>query len=304
MKFFEILFDEGDWISYGNIYTNIVKPLPTSGTHEFFSINPISAIKDYSGKSDSGRRADINVTKFRNFLFEFDNISLEDQLKVINSVDIPFTSVVYSGSKSYHCIISLEKPLDAEVHTKAGVNEYKRTWERLAARIDLDARKILNYDLDHVVDPSCKNPSRFSRFPGNIRDTGKEQKLIKLEKRLKQDKFKQILSNCPEVFKSDIQKIQAPEFEIMSKEAFWACCSEGLYNKIKFCSRWVSDTNMYPEIYRLTLWAIDETNVEKSVWCDIMEEYVLPELASVGYDLDKCSLGIDHAYSFKGAESE
>ena len=61
----------------------------------------LNAIKD--------RRMDDNVTSLRNFLLEFDGIPLEDQLKVVKESGIPYSAITYSGSKSYHFIVSLAR---------------------------------------------------------------------------------------------------------------------------------------------------------------------------------------------------
>jgi hypothetical protein len=122
----------------------------------FFSINPIHET-----------RADKNVTSFRNFLIELDSIPLSEQIQYVTS-KIPIdmiTSIVYSGSKSYHFIISLETPLpDLE------------TYQQVARRL---------HKLVPASDKTQKNPSRFSRLPFRTRpDTGLEQTLIRLGSRV------------------------------------------------------------------------------------------------------------------------
>jgi len=124
----------------------------------FFSINPMDPNKT---------RADSSVTKYRNFLIEMDRIALDKQEQHISEIGMPYSTAVFSGSKSLHFIISLETPLD---------NEYM--YRALGKRIF----KAVGDDL---VDQSVKNPSRFSRLPGHIRlDTGKEQKLLAIKGRV------------------------------------------------------------------------------------------------------------------------
>ena len=156
-KFLETLFDADERIClsdtpYGIATFPIGKaPHPTS---VFFSINPMHTT-----------RADANVTCFRNILLEIDSMPLAQQRPYIASKKIPVTSVVYSGGKSYHFILSLAQPCSTR-------EEYDQLVRRL--------HKLLP-----EVDPTTKNPSRFSRLPDVIRpDTGKEQTLMYLGPRI------------------------------------------------------------------------------------------------------------------------
>lgn len=119
----------------------------------FFSINPMHT-----------SRADANVTCYRNILLEIDSLPLDQQLAYIQ-YKVPVTSIVYSGGKSYHFIISLAEPCSTK-------DEYDLLVKRL--------HKLLP-----KVDPTTKNPSRFSRMPGTVRpDTGKLQELLFLGSRI------------------------------------------------------------------------------------------------------------------------
>jgi hypothetical protein len=78
---------------------------------------------------------------------------------------IPVSSVVYSGGKSLHFIISLTEPLPNSV-------EYKNLALRLLKMFP-------------QADKTCKNPSRLSRLPGVIRpETNKMQELRYLGNRV------------------------------------------------------------------------------------------------------------------------
>lgn len=131
----------------------------------FFSINPMHT-----------SRADANVTYYRNILLEIDSLPLDEQLRYMDG--IPVTSIVYSGGKSYHFIISLEQPCKTR-------EEYDLLVKRL--------HKLLP-----EVDPTTKNPSRFSRLPGAIRpDTGKLQELIYLGNRVNNGQLDALLPILP-----------------------------------------------------------------------------------------------------------
>ena len=124
----------------------------------FFSINPMDRNKT---------RSDSAVILYRNILIEIDKISVEHQQAHILGSEMPYSTAVFSGSKSVHYIISLEEPLPNEQAYRAVV---KRVYKAVG---------------DDLVDQSCKNPSRFSRLPGHIRaDTGLEQKLLGIRGRV------------------------------------------------------------------------------------------------------------------------
>lgn len=134
-----------------------VWPYP-SDRDVFFSINSMHT-----------SRADANVTCLRNFLIEIDSMPLDDQISYVTG-KVPVTSIVFSGSKSYHFIISLETPLA----TKA---EY-----------DSVARRLLK--LLPAADKSCKNPSRLSRLPLAVRpETNLVQRLVLLNERIPNDQL-------------------------------------------------------------------------------------------------------------------
>src|SRR4051812_43576848 len=61
-------------------------------------------------RNDRGRRADCNVSAFRNILVEMDSVPLAEQWTVIRDCGMPFTTSVYSGGKSIHFVISLSDP--------------------------------------------------------------------------------------------------------------------------------------------------------------------------------------------------
>lgn len=124
----------------------------------FFSINPMDDLKT---------RADSSVTKYRNILVEMDKVPLDKQDQHVAEIGMPYSTAVFSGSKSIHFIISLEQELTDE-----------QLYRSLVKRV----YKAVGEDL---VDKSCINPSRFSRLPGHIRsDTGKEQKLLAVKERV------------------------------------------------------------------------------------------------------------------------
>jgi len=153
--FYATLFDPEDYVCWSpnpyGVQSRPVTDLMNSTANCFFSINPLK-----------GKRCDANVTSYRNILLEFDTISLTEQLKLIAT--IPHSTLVYSGGKSYHAIISLEEACAT-----------KDDYDKLVRRI---------YDRLPDVDKSAKNPSRFSRAPGAKRDSGAVQDLIEVKEQV------------------------------------------------------------------------------------------------------------------------
>jgi hypothetical protein len=153
MEYLKVLFEPGELICTGDMYSVAVHTQDKAHGN-FISINPL---KD--------KRLDANVTAHRNFLIEMDQpgLGLEDQMAIAEKARLPWSVAVWSGSKSVHFIVSLEKPLD------------EKTWRAWAAAM---IKAIPG------ADQSTKNPSRFSRLPGAYRADKKSiQKLIAVKGR-------------------------------------------------------------------------------------------------------------------------
>ena len=112
---------------------------------------------------DCVNRRDDNCIQHTRFLFEMDNVPLQEQISYLKRNKEYITRCVYSGSKSLHMIIQF--PDDWESTCK---DNYKEIWQ------------ILNQILfESQCDYACSNPSRLTRRPGAYRaDTKKLQKLL------------------------------------------------------------------------------------------------------------------------------
>lgn len=132
----------------------------------YFCINPLAATDAQPHQSwhsaAIGRRADCNVTSYRNILCEFDSGSIAEQRAIVASM--PYSTLVFSGGKSLHAIISLESPC-------TDLASYKRLCKRIYAK------------LGDTVDKSASNPSRLSRCPHAMRGDVK-QELLDVRKRV------------------------------------------------------------------------------------------------------------------------
>ena len=116
-----------------------------------------------------GFRNDSNVSAYRNFLFEIDVGNTDSQLKYREALGLPISAAIFSGNRSVHFLVCLEKALDEKVY-------------RLLYQWTLN--------IGTLFDKNVKTPSKSVRIPGAVRpDTGKEQKLIELRSKVKLEDF-------------------------------------------------------------------------------------------------------------------
>ena len=101
----------------------------------------------------SRARKDENVYSMRNFLFECDSSSLEEQQKRIRFLVEKniINRVVFSGNKSYHCRITINEEPESIEH-------YKWLWNKLNDKY-----------FSIAADKACSNPARLTRKPNGIR---------------------------------------------------------------------------------------------------------------------------------------
>ena len=112
---------------------------------------------------DCRNRTDDNCIQHTRFLFEMDNVPLQEQISYLRRNKEYITRCVFSGSKSLHIVIQFDDDWESTCE-----DNYKEIWH------------IINQILfDTKCDIACSNPSRLTRRPGAIRaDTTKEQKLV------------------------------------------------------------------------------------------------------------------------------
>ena len=100
-------------------------------------------------------RQDEDCTAFRNFLVEIDTGNLKSQIEYVKSRKMPYSAIIFSGNKSMHFLISLDKDLADEKSYRA-ISEW-----------------ILG--IMTMADPMTKNPSRSIRIPGGMRKEGRQR---------------------------------------------------------------------------------------------------------------------------------
>lgn len=180
----------------------------TSDMINMISVNPVTP---------GERRMDTKVTSFRGFLIEMDDGKLSEQMKYIKESGLPFSACVFSGSKSLHFGIVLDKSLPS-------LSVYRMVSRWIVRILD-------------KADNQTINPTRSIRFPDNKRrvyarapeggskkipmvvpfDERKPQKLVELKERVTQAELftwlskhkdkkpkirkKKLLTNTPASFK-------------------------------------------------------------------------------------------------------
>lgn len=263
-----------------NIWTgNKYEILPPEKS-EFFCINPLKNLNN---------RTNDNVLETRNFLMEFDDAPVEEQEAAVSTLEkngLKVASAVYSGSKSVHIIFSLAETLNVD---------YRAAWLALATEV-LELTNL-------IADPSCKNEARLSRLAGVTRpDTGKPQELLhlggyitnaKLSQLINKHKIKtsKVLTESTAV-NPDMSLVKF-KFEISKFE------NKGLYSKLRGARHWAKPVNMYPELFKLTNWAIDSTGVPRETFIQYAQEKIYQHLLNVGYPADKLDKAIHNAYDYK-----
>lgn len=105
-----------------------------------------------------GFRRDENVTAYRTFMIECDDMTIAQQWEYVNNMEFPYSYCCYSGGKSLHFAMVLDHDIPSE-------DMYRHIYEW-----------ILNIMTE--ADQKTKNPTRSVRFPGAIKYGRDEQKLM------------------------------------------------------------------------------------------------------------------------------
>lgn len=266
-------------------------------TSTLFSINPLdpnwAEHARLCQQSPSTPRFSLNVTKFRNFIFESDILSPDEQLiEWLKLAElIPIKHLTFSGGKSYHAIISCLDELPFEPHTIAGVQAYKQTWKGLKSFLEFNSKLSL--------DASTKDPSRLTRIPGAFRGT-MLQSAIEFQARFitSMELLRITASHMPlqtAAIKATWDAVGVSNLTLLLEKP----AHRYLNNKLKNPAKWIGPTNMYPALLRLTLWAIDELNPTYDAWLEALSTDVLPAIRATGYPRD-LTIAIKAAYIYKG----
>ncbi len=166
LDFIEALFDIDDLVAWGK--NDAYCAYPKSPWPEMlhtdavkFCINPLK-----------GKRCGKNVTQINSLLFEMDKdingriIPPKEQLCMFEDSGLPFTTMTWSGTKSMHVIVRLEKPVPEKW--------FRPLWQAIA-------RVLVSKGLP--IDPATMKIPQISRLPLSYRN-GKLQRLIRVNKRV------------------------------------------------------------------------------------------------------------------------
>lgn len=118
------------------------------------SINPLSE----THKEDTWTTCK-NVQR-RNLMFEFDYKTYEEQLQILEKVKPIISRAVFTGNKSIHFIVSLDKTIPSE-------ERYRQVWDWYNE----------NY-FDGEADPGTRSSHVYTRIPGMKNANGNDQKLL------------------------------------------------------------------------------------------------------------------------------
>jgi hypothetical protein len=273
----------------------------------YYSINPIHPTQNLNTSATRSPRCSLNVTAFRNFLFEIDKLDLDTQYALLNHIKalMPPTQVVFSGSSSLHLVYSVADTLPFKPHTDEGIQQYSQAWRAISAELTEHASNFLGPACPSIVfDPSCKDPSRLSRVPNAIRpDNGNVQSeldgfgtLIDSETVLRlmaKHGFTSVKNPAPAM-------PQVPEMDLKLMHAMLLIPENaGLYSKISKVADWASSENMYPVLFQLTLWVIDATGAPLNTTLAYFEKQIFPAIRAANYNRNP-AIAIHNAYIWKG----
>lgn len=142
-KYMHMLFDEGEYV---NFVTDRIRDLDTTSVWApgklWVTCNPF--------KPKTKRRSPVidYLKTYRNFVIEFDKGSIEEQKSIVTNLNIPYATIVFSGNKSLHVVISLTEGVDLQ--------QYRDLANRLKIAVP-------------QCDGACLEPARLTRLPYNTR---------------------------------------------------------------------------------------------------------------------------------------
>ena len=158
---------EGRYIPSNGVYDRTVKDIlaklkknkfdeavgtPDEKVGGWIRINPL----------DGKGTKDVNVTDYRYALVESDGLEVEKQVAIYRQLELPCKCIVHSGGKSAHAIVKI----------------YADSIEQYHKRVDFLFEVLQRNNLP--VDRQNRNPSRYTRMPGLVRN-GKKQYIIEKE---------------------------------------------------------------------------------------------------------------------------
>lgn len=177
-QYLTLLFDKSEYVAFlsnppkidgkyslrGGVFHKTVKELLKSlkkGTREGLE-EAIGTPNEESGAwivvnpIDGKGRKDANITAYRHVLIESDTLPIDEQVAIYKKLELPCAAIVHSGGKSAHAIVRVDA---------ADKEEYQK-------RVDFLFKVCEQNGL--AFDHQNRNPSRFTRLPGVMRNGNKQ----------------------------------------------------------------------------------------------------------------------------------
>lgn len=180
--FLDVLFGDDETIFIGNRTDTAVRTLRDWKWMLFrmdadkwpmlIGANPVSGKAEMTADGHASYRCKAAVCSSRYALIEFDAMPLADQCRfwagVISLHRLPVVSIVYSGHRSLHALLTLEEA-DYTIHN------WDDAWQKLSSFLCCSGNPP-----EHRADIACRDCSRLTRLPGSRRDGGEVQRLVYL----------------------------------------------------------------------------------------------------------------------------
>jgi hypothetical protein len=284
-----------DEVSYfANANDNRPSPRPA----QYMCVNPLDTY-DHERQLSFPRRADVNVVRYNNFLYEDDSSSYDEQLARLERLklsSLPPTLATFSGGKSIHLIYSLAEPLALEPHKPASIEAYKSVWKRLLLGIleTLDMPESAS-----PFDPACKNPSRLTRTPDFVKpESGARQSLLYVGSLLPPA----ALTTLPELAQRSSNAVFSG-WHPWTQDAFAKFALARPWGQsLSSAWMWAAPSGLYDTMFRLILWGIDETGASPDIFSSFLAQHTYPHLRRAGYPEEKFDKPLRHAYHKKTSE--
>ena len=187
-------------------HCEVIDPYNNEPIQQYITVNPVK-----------GSRKQDNVTHFKYTVVEFDTISLDEQFSILNSIDLPYEALVFTGNKSIHAWVRIDA---------TDINEYKKR-TRLIVKMfsDFGYNKEKGNGPDTAVLLDCAS---LVRAPGIVRvdwshkgdkSAGNIQKAIWAEESkgwdswYKEDYPKYVIESSLDDIETENVEFQVPEKE-------------------------------------------------------------------------------------------
>lgn len=151
------------YISFAKNLLNQVEVFGPYFTADFVKVDEESTFQALNAfKDNTDTYARNNNVVCQNFLFECDYLTKEEQEELIEKCKDKLWRVVWSGNRSYHCIVRINKPVT--------VTTYRKIWAYLQYKLG-----FMGADLQAAV------PSKYTRVPDQINPKTNEMQTLYYE---------------------------------------------------------------------------------------------------------------------------